>query len=277
MYLEDCVCVFSHLTWLSLLGVGRESWYVIIIMMDIKNFANGGGGGVGCYVIHPEKWENHKNSTHSKIKLCIIFIDFFFLCWILKFLYMGGQGGGQGRLSVQKNEKITRAVPILKLNFMSFSFKYFFTMDIKNFLKGGTVKWLARGWVEFFFYILLFYFINVIIKTYIISFLVVYVIYFTHNLYSCVLMCFSLLLKSDTFSARNLSSSTVFDLDGWNKHHFIGNGIPYTRAGIFFVPHLFPLKKSQNSKKYAQKLKIWSKYFSKIKKTPPVTFCSKAL
>ena len=73
------------------------------------------------------------------------------------------------------------------------------------------------------------------IKTlYISNFIVVYIIYFTRNLYCYVLMCFSLLLKNDNFSARNLSSSTVFDLDGWNKHHFIGNWMPYTRAGIFF-------------------------------------------
>ena len=46
----------------------------------------------------------------------------------------------------------------------------------------------------FFFYILLYYFINVMIKTYISSFIVVYVIWVTHNLYFCVLMCFTLLL-----------------------------------------------------------------------------------
>ena len=36
-------------------------------------------------------------------------------------------GGGQGALlSVQKNEKITRTVPILKSNFADFSFNHFF-------------------------------------------------------------------------------------------------------------------------------------------------------
>ena len=29
MYLDDCVCVLSDLTWLPLLGVGRKSWYII--------------------------------------------------------------------------------------------------------------------------------------------------------------------------------------------------------------------------------------------------------
>ena len=82
-------------------------------------------------------------------------------------------------------------------------------MDIKIFLKGR-----AGGGVIFFFYILLYNFINVMIETlYISNFIVVYVIYFTHSLYY-VLMWFSLLLKNYNFSVRNLSSPTVFDLDG---------------------------------------------------------------
>ena len=31
VYLDDCVCVLSDLTWLPLLGVGRKSWYIIIL------------------------------------------------------------------------------------------------------------------------------------------------------------------------------------------------------------------------------------------------------
>ena len=82
-------------------------------------------------------------------------------------------------------------------------------MDIKKFLNGGQEQ------VDFFFYRLLYYFINVMMKTlYISNFIVVYVIYFTHSLYCYVLMCFSLLLKTYNFSARNISSPTVFDLDG---------------------------------------------------------------
>ena len=50
-------------------------------MIDIKNFKYGGTGGAGKEraggVIRSEKWENHKNSTHTKIKLDIIFIFFF--------------------------------------------------------------------------------------------------------------------------------------------------------------------------------------------------------
>ena len=77
-------------------------------------------------------------------------------------------------------------------------------------------KWMSKpqpvqgtGWgqVEFFVDILLYYFINVMIKTYISSFIVVYFIYFTHSL-CYVLMSFSLVLKNYKFSARNLSSPT---------------------------------------------------------------------
>ena len=30
-YVDDCVCVLSDLTGLPLIGVGRESWYIIIM------------------------------------------------------------------------------------------------------------------------------------------------------------------------------------------------------------------------------------------------------
>ena len=65
-------------------------------------------------------------------------------------------------------------------------------MDIKIFTYGGG----GAGDGLDFFYTLLYYFVNVIIKTlYISSCIVVYVIYFTHSKYCCVLMRFSLLLK----------------------------------------------------------------------------------
>ena len=35
MYLDDCVCVLPDLTWLPLLGVGRKSWYIIIIIAHL--------------------------------------------------------------------------------------------------------------------------------------------------------------------------------------------------------------------------------------------------
>ena len=36
MYLDDCVCVLPDLTWLPLLGVGRKSWYIIIIIIHLR-------------------------------------------------------------------------------------------------------------------------------------------------------------------------------------------------------------------------------------------------
>ena len=39
---------------------------------------------------------------------------------------MGQAWDGQGALSVQKNEKTTRKVPILKSNFQYFLFRFFF-------------------------------------------------------------------------------------------------------------------------------------------------------
>ena len=85
-------------------------------------------------------------------------------------------------------------------------------MDIKIFLKGGGQGDGLEGGLIFFTY-LLYYFINVMIKTYISNFIVVYIMYFTHSLFYYVLMCFSL-LKIFNFSARNLSSPTFFDPDG---------------------------------------------------------------
>ena len=76
-------------------------------------------GGQRGSIIHSEKWENHKNSTHTKNKFYIIFIIFFsFLIDIKMFTYGRTRGprGRQGALSDQKNEKITRTVPILKSN-----------------------------------------------------------------------------------------------------------------------------------------------------------------
>ena len=60
-------------------------------------------------------------------------------------MLIGRGGGARSRsLSVQKNENITRTVPILKSNSTYFSFKFFFsTMDIKNFTNWGLA---GGGW-----------------------------------------------------------------------------------------------------------------------------------
>ena len=69
----------------------------VFFMIDIKSFSNWEWpGGVIC----SEKWENLKNSTHTKIKLYI----FFSMIDIKIFTY--GRRGANGRrwaLSVQKN------------------------------------------------------------------------------------------------------------------------------------------------------------------------------
>ena len=55
-------------------------------------------------------------------------------------------------------------------------------MAIKIFTNGGGAGGLARGGWIFFFFILQYYFSNVITKTlYISTFIVVYVVYFTHS------------------------------------------------------------------------------------------------
>ena len=47
-------------------------------------------------------------------------------------------------------------------------------------------------------------------------------------------MCFSPLLKSTLFATPNVSPPTVFDLGGWNGHHFIGNWVAKTVKYHFF-------------------------------------------
>ena len=150
------------------------------------------------------------NSTHSKIKFYISCIEFFFYDGCTNFL-RGGEGGVM--LSVQKTEKNHKNRTHSKIKFyIIFIYIFFSMMYIKKILNGAGG--LVGGGLIAFFYILLYYFINVMIKTlYFSNFIVVYIIYFPHSLYCYVLMFFSLLLKSYTFSARYLSSPTVFDLD----------------------------------------------------------------
>ena len=68
--------------------------------MDTKILKMGGPGGWkgrAGGAIHSEKFENHKNSTHTKIKFYVTFINLFFLWRILKFLeiWEGGRKGGR--------------------------------------------------------------------------------------------------------------------------------------------------------------------------------------
>ena len=91
------------------------------------------------------------------------------------FTYWRARGPGRA-LSVQKNEKITRTVNILHI----FHSLFFSMMDIKIFTN-------QRGEGIFFFDLLIYYFINIVIKIlYSSSVIVCYVIYFT----KLILLCF---------------------------------------------------------------------------------------
>ena len=63
--------------------------------MNIKNFTRWGGqGGQAEGIIRLEKWENHKNSTHTKIQFYIISIKYFFSMMDIKIFTAGGGSGG---------------------------------------------------------------------------------------------------------------------------------------------------------------------------------------
>ena len=64
--------------------------------MDIKSFTNWGGPGWRAGgIVRSEKWENHKNRTHTKIQFYIISMIFFFYDRYYNFYRWGG-GEGQG-------------------------------------------------------------------------------------------------------------------------------------------------------------------------------------
>ena len=64
--------------------------------MDIKSFTNWEGqGGWAGGIIRSEKWENHKNSTHTKIPIRHNFHLIFFTMMDIT-IFTDGRGGGQG-------------------------------------------------------------------------------------------------------------------------------------------------------------------------------------
>ena len=143
--------------------------------MDIKSFTNWGGpGGWAGGIIHSEKWENHKNSAHTKLKFPITLILIFFFY-------------------------------------------------------DGYLIFLAESF--FIFY----YFINAIILTlYISSLYCCLHWYLAHSYILLYFDVFSPLLKSTLFAIKNVSPPTVFDLGGWNGHHFVGNWVAETVKYHFF-------------------------------------------
>ena len=91
-------------------------------------------------------------------------------------------------------------------------------------LGSGAGGRAGRGFLRpFFFY---YYFINAIILTlHISSFIVVYIDIW-HIVTVCyVLMCLSPPMKSTLLVTKNESTPPVFDLRGWNRHHFVRNWI----------------------------------------------------
>ena len=88
-------------------------------------------------------------------------------------------------------------------------------------------------------------------------------------------MCFSPLLKSTLLATPNRSPTTVFDLWGWNGHHFVGNWVAETVTYHFFNIRLFPVK-TCNTKKKCKKCDFFlpknficfsNVYYWKIRKT----------
>ena len=80
-------------------------------------------------------------------------------------------------------------------------------------------------------------------------------------------MCFSPLLKSTLFATPNVSPPTVFDLGGWNDHHFVGNWVAETVTYHFFNIQSLSSKNMQHKKKYVKNMIFGKKkfiYFSNV-------------
>ena len=93
-----------------------------------------------------------------------------------------GRAGAVIRSEKWENHKNSTNTNKISHNFLSF----FYDGDSKFYKLGGLEGRPGEGGI-YFFDIFLYYLINVIIKTlYISSFIVVYVIYFTHSSYWCV-------------------------------------------------------------------------------------------
>ena len=133
---------------------------------------------------------------------------------------------------------------------MLHSFHFFFHL---KFLNGGGKE---AGRVKGGFIlggILLYYFINVMLKTlYISGFIVVYVIYFTQRSYYYV-MCFSLFLKSYIFGCKKCIFSHSF-WPRWLKQTSFYREFNYLHSKVFrfSIFYLFPVKRKQNKQTIAK-------------------------
>ena len=187
----------------------------------------GGEGGRAGGIICSEKLENYKNSTHTKIQFYIISI-FFSMMDITIFTDGGrsacrqGQAGGVIRSEKWENHKDSTHTKIkFPITFISI---FFLRWIFKIFLTGG-----GGGGSDFFYY-----FINAIISTlHISSFYCCLQWYLAH---SYILLYFDVFLaswKSTLLATKNISPPTVFDLGGWNGHHFVGNWVAETVIPFF--------------------------------------------
>ena len=82
---------------------------------------------------------------------------------------------------------------------------------------------------------------------------VVYIVVYIdicHTVTFCyILMCFSPLLKIPLLATPKLSPPTVFELPGWNWHHFVGNWVAETVTYHFFNIRSLSSKNMQHKKK----------------------------
>ena len=118
-------------------------------------------------------------------------------------------------------------------------------------------------WI-FFFDILLYYFNNVMIKTfYIGNFIIVYVIYFTRSLYCYVLLFFPSLEKLHFFYKKSIFSHSFWPR--WLKQISFYRELNALHPRIFFfVFHLFPLKKNTKHRNIYIKTRKVRKFFFNI-------------
>ena len=149
------------------------------------------------------------------------------------FTYWEGPGGwAWGIIRSEKWESHMNSTHT-KIKFPIIVIVFFLWLIFKIFLiEGRGREGIFESDVFCFFY---YYFINAIMSTFHISSFIVVYIDIWHIVTACyVLMCFSPLLKSTFLATKNASPPTVFDLGGWNGHHFVGNWVAGTATGPFF-------------------------------------------
>ena len=109
-----------------------------------------------------------------------------------------------------------------------------------------------------FFFLIFYYFINAIISTLHIRSL--YCCFHWYLAHSYILLYFDVFLhswKSSLLVTKNVSPPTVFDLGGWNRHHFIGNWVAEIVTYQFFYIRSLSTKYMQHKKINMQKMRVF--------------------